>query len=236
MVGTMLGKKNHAHSSLLAVFGSHTAPTVWPLSLRRGLSVITNIDLIHIQWTKPVYQSELGDWGFAVLLRLHLLPFWLLLLARATSNLSSYSTAIPHQILTSTEPSCYRTHLTTYHCLTTPVPSHNQPGTRPLSRLIRLLCGQVSPTAIIQLDYWSSLRRTAATGCTPSPWLHVEQDSTTRQYGLKSNCAWESTCVNLICAPVEHSWMPRAHTVYPASAVQADQSATTSSMTWSAVP
>ena len=66
------------------------------------------------------------------------------------------------------------------------------PGTRPSSWLIRLLCGQVSPTAIIELNYWPSLRH----------WLHAlpvascEQDSTTRQFGLQSGV---SLCEPHIC-------------------------------------
>ena len=47
--------------------------------------------------------------------------------------------------------------------------------------MIRILCRQVSQTVTTELDYWPSLRHTAATGCTLSLWLHVEQDSTTRQ-------------------------------------------------------
>ena len=129
------------------------------------------------------------------------ISFWLLLLANATSMISSYSTVTPHRS-SSTRPSCYGPHLITYHCLTTPVPSNNMLGTRPSSRLIRLFCGHVSPTATIELDYWPSLRHTAATGCTPFTWLHVEHDSTTRQLVSQSGCAWKSTCVNLICVHV----------------------------------
>ena len=113
-----------------------------------------------------------------MLLHLHSSPFWLLLLAYAPSNLSSYSNVIPHQILTSTWPSCDEPHFITYHCLTTPVPSNNMLGTHPLSRLIRLPCGQFSRTASIELDDWPSLHHAAANGGTPSPWLHVEQDFT----------------------------------------------------------
>ena len=136
-------------------------------------------------------------------------------------HLSSYSTALPHQILMSTWPSCYGPHLITYHCRTTAVPSNNMLRTCSSSRLIRLLYDQVSLTATIELDYWPSLRQTAAPGCTPSPWLHVEQDSTTKQFGLQSGCASDSTYVNLICVIVAHWWTPRTHMVYPASAVQA---------------
>ena len=156
----------------------------------------------HQYWSNrhSVYQSELMDWEFAVLLP-HL---WLLLLAYAILILSSYSTVIRHQILTSTWRSCYEPHLVTYHCLSTQVPSKNMHRTDPLSRLIRLPCGQFSLTASIELDYWPSLCNKAATGCTPSPWLHVKQVSTTRQFGLPSGYTLESTYVKLICVLVAH--------------------------------
>ena len=197
----------------------HTRLLQFYLSLRRGLSVIINTDLTDIQWIQVSLPVRAVGLGFAVLLRLHLPPFWLLLLAHATSNLSSYSTVIPHQILMSTRPSCYGPHLIRYHCLTAPVPKKQHAWDTPVivadkASLWSSLTDSHNKARVP--DYWPSLRHTAATGCMPSPWLHVERDSTTRQFGLQSGCAWKSTCVTLICVPVAYWCMPIAHTVYPA--------------------
>ena len=75
------------------------------LSLRRGLSVITNTDLTDIQWTQASLPVRAGGLRVRRVATLSSSAFfWLLLLARATSN-SSSSTVIPLQILTSTRPS-----------------------------------------------------------------------------------------------------------------------------------
>ena len=92
-----------------------------------------------------VYQSELEDWGIAVLLPLHLPPFWLLLLAH-TPPISD-----PTQLSYRTRSPCRLGHhvWAVSRNIPTSAPSNNMLGTRPSSRMIRLLCGQVSLTAII---------------------------------------------------------------------------------------
>ena len=152
-------KKNHAHSSLLALLTwLHIATTVLPLSLLRP--VITNTGLTDIQRILASLPVGAGGLGFAVLLRLHLLPFWVLLLAHATSNLSCHSTVILHQILMSTCQSCYGPHLIAY--IAWLYVCHQTTS----SQLIRLLCGQVSRTA-------TRARLLAVSSTHSGDWLHA---------------------------------------------------------------
>ena len=51
--------KNHAGSSLFALFGPHTAPTVWSISSPRPISYI-NTDLTDIQWMKASLPVRAG--------------------------------------------------------------------------------------------------------------------------------------------------------------------------------
>ena len=71
--------KKHAHSSLLALF-THYYYSLTSLFTETYL-LSTILILQTFSESKTIYQSQLEDWGFAVLLRWHLPPFCLLLLA-----------------------------------------------------------------------------------------------------------------------------------------------------------